>query len=306
MPRGKHLNAAFAVFCFCFCIVSSAPAQSAPPDVSQSVYSSPGPLPSPTPQQKKSPSLEKHFVANLFRDQAAIWTSPFRLHKDDAKWAVPFALTTAGLIATDRYTSSWVDRNGGLPIVSHDVSWAGKAYVTGGVAGAFYLAGLATHNYHARETGILAAESLIDTGIVTSVLKLATQRPRPNSDNGHGAFFTGGNSFPSGHSSTVWSVATVIAYEYHDHPLVKYGAYAAAVAVSMSRFSGRNHFLSDIVVGSAIGYGIGRYVYKTRHVEMTSTTDDNTSTHVTKLMPMIVPAYNARTRTYGGALTWTF
>ena len=33
---------------------------------------------------------------------------------------------------------------------------------------------------------------------------------------------------------------------------------AAAAAVSVSRYTGRNHFLSDVLVGSALGYGIGR------------------------------------------------
>jgi membrane-associated phospholipid phosphatase len=249
----RFLSVAIVLFCFFGSAFSVAAQQPI----------SPSPSPTPLAKVSPTPSLERRFVKNIAHDQVAIWTSPFKLHGDDVKWLLPAAVGTAALIATDQYTSSWIRRGGDLPVVSHDVSWVGKAYVTGGVAGAFYLAGLATHNYRARETGLLAGEALIDTGIVTEVLKLATQRPRPNSGNGHGVFFTRGNSFPSGHSSTVWSVATVIAYEYQKHPLVRYGAYAAAVGVSISRYSGRNHFLSDIVVGSAIGFGIGRYVYRT-------------------------------------------
>ena len=128
-------------------------------------------------------------------------------------------------------------------MISRDVSWFGKAYTTGGVAAGFYVVGRLTHNAKARETGLLAGEALIDTGIVTKVLKLAAQRSRPNSDNGDAEFFEGGSSFPSGHASSVWSVATVIAYEYKRNPWIKYGAFAAATAVSMSRYSGRNHFL---------------------------------------------------------------
>ncbi|MGI8813471.1 MAG: phosphatase PAP2 family protein [Pyrinomonadaceae bacterium] len=271
------------------------------------------PAASPTPatsttnaKPARNISPEKHFIKNIIHDQTSIWTSPFRLNAKDYKWMVPFGLGTAALIVTDRHTSAWVDRNGGLPVVSKDVSWAGKAYVTGGVAGAFYLAGLATHDQRARETGVLAAEALIDTGIVTQVLKFATQRPRPNADNGHGRFFTTGNAFPSGHASTVWSVATVIAYEYHDHPFIRYGAYAGAIAVSMSRYSGRNHFLSDIVVGSAIGFGVGRFVYRKHHVKEIDDPDAVPTRTTTKLMPTIVPYYDRRRRTYGGSLAWTF
>lgn len=260
------------------------------------------PNPSPTPSVSPTPpqSPERHFVQHIFHDQAVIWTTPFRFDKGDTKWLLPSGLGMAALLATDHNTSAWVDRNGGLPGFSRDVSWGGKAYVTGGVAAAFYLAGRATHNKRARETGVLAAEALIDTGIVTEVLKFSAQRLRPNSENGTGEFWDGGSSFPSGHSSSVWSVATVIAYEYKDHPLIKYGAFAAATAVSLSRYSGRNHFLSDIVVGSAIGFGIGRYVFRNYH-------EDDPVQPVNKttwLKPTIVPYYDGRARVYGGSLIW--
>ena len=111
-----------------------------------------------------APAPEKHFIRNVLRDQAAIWTSPFRLHASDAKWLAPLGVGAAALFATDRYTSAWVDRNGGLPVFSRDVSWFGKPYVTGGVAGAFYLAGLATHDRQARETGDPCGRGVIDTG----------------------------------------------------------------------------------------------------------------------------------------------
>ncbi|MGH9931960.1 MAG: phosphatase PAP2 family protein [Pyrinomonadaceae bacterium] len=58
----------------------------------------------------------------------------------------------------------------------------------------------------------------------------------------------------------------MIAREYgHHRPLVQVGAYGLATAVSLSRYTGRNHFLSDVLVGSAMGYGIGRYVYHKHH-----------------------------------------
>src|SRR6266567_6126975 len=50
----------------------------------------PTPTPMPTPQASPSPtpSLERQFLKNILRDQRAIWTSPFRLKEDDAKWLV--------------------------------------------------------------------------------------------------------------------------------------------------------------------------------------------------------------------------
>lgn len=209
----------------------------------------------------------------------------------------------AGLIATDRYSSPWVDSGGSLPKFSHDVSWFGKGYIAGGLVGGFYLTGRFTHNPKARETGILAAQALIDSGIVTRVVKAATQRPRPNIDNGSAEFWHGGDSFPSGHSSTAWSVATVVAYEYKDNPWIKYGAFAGATAVSLSRFSGRNHFLSDVLGGSALGFLIGRYVVNRYHdPDVDSPRPKKKST--TFLHPTIAPYLGDRKHGSGVSLVW--
>ncbi len=265
------------------------------------------PAATPTPQASPKPSLEKQFFKNILRDQQAIWTSPFRLRGKDIKWLVPLGAATAGLIATDRRTSAFVSRNGSLPAVSRSFSQGGAFYTAGGLAAGFYLIGKSINNQRMRETGLLAAEALIDSGIVAQTFKVVTQRPRPNNGGGRGRFFTGGNSFPSGHAASVWSLATVIAYEYQDRPLIRYGAFAAATAISLSRYSGRNHFLSDVLVGSAIGYGIGRFVYHTHHVEIkNSNDDDNLLPKTSKLMPMIAPLYDRRTATFGAALTWSF
>jgi hypothetical protein len=101
---------------------------------------------------------------------------------------------------------------------------------------------------------------------VSRALKTVSQRQRPPVDNSSGEFFDGGSSFPSGHAVNAWSLATVIAQEYGRHrPLVRVGVYGVAAAISFSRYTGRNHFLSDALVGSALGYGIGRYVYHKHH-----------------------------------------
>lgn len=265
---------------------------------------SPPPAP-PVSSKASTKSLEKDFLKNILRDQKAIWTAPLRLRGEDAKWLVPLGAGVAGLIATDRRTSAFVGRGGSLPAASRAVSLGGTFYAAEGVAAGFYLVGRLTNNRKARETGLLATEALIDSGIAAQALKFATERPRPNDDAGRGRFFTGGNSFPSGHATSAWSAATVIAYEYQDRPLVRYGAFAAATAISLSRYTGRKHFLSDALVGSAIGFGIGRFVYRKRHVQFNKSSDSDVQPPKTsKLMPLIIPTYDRRTATYGGTLKW--
>lgn len=265
---------------------------------------------SPAPQAKPSPSLESRFFKNILRDQRAIWTSPFRAGRGDLKWLAPLGLSTITLIATDRHTAGELVEGGDHPTrqrISRDISYGGSLYAAGGVAATFYLIGRTAHNTRARETGLLGAEALIDSGIVTEALKAASQRPRPRVDDASGEFFDRGNSFPSGHASSAWSLATVIAYEYGQHrPLVRLSAYGLASAVSLSRYTGRNHFLSDVLVGSALGYGIGRYVYRTHHDASLDSSDGATTKNRSKLIPLTSPLYSRPSRSYGLALAWNF
>jgi membrane-associated phospholipid phosphatase len=267
------------------------------------------PQPEPTPQAKPTPTLESRFLRNILRDQRAIWTAPFKVERGDMKWLAPLGLSTVALITTDRYTAGEiVGGNHSTRLrISKDISYGGSLYATGGVAATFYLVGRAANNTRARETGLLSAEALLDSGIVVETLKAASQRPRPLVDDASGEFFDRGNSFPSGHAISAWSVATVIAYEYGStRPLVRFGAYGLASAVSISRYTGRKHFLSDVFVGSAMGYGIGRYVYRTHHDTSLDSGDGATTRNRSKLMPSPSPLYSRALRSYGLALAWDF
>ena len=266
----------------------------------------------PAPQAKPTPTLEHRFFANILRDQRAIWTSPFHLNRGDTKWLLPLSFSTAALFATDRRSAGELAEGGDNQSrlrISRYVSRAGDLYTTGTVAATFYFVGRATHNARARETGLLGAEALIDSGIVVQALKVVTQRPRPRVDDASGEFFDRGKSFPSGHAISAWSLATVIDYEYGKrHPLVRIGAYGFATAVSLSRYTGRNHFLSDVLVGSALGYGIGRFVYLKHHDPSLDTqSGEGASKMRSKLIPLVAPQYHAgnrSTRAYGLKLAW--
>jgi hypothetical protein len=288
--------------------VSAAPEASPSPaaQTSPTPGTSPTPSPAPSPRNDHRSSLERDFLKNVLRDQRAIWTSPFRLGRGDARRLAPLAISTAALLATDQETDEF-GQSVGRANVSRDVSLAGSVYSTGGVAAAFYLVGRAAHNARARETGLLGGEALIDGGVVFSVLKNVTQRQRPDHDEGQGEFFERGHSFPSGHATSAWALATVVANEYKGHRAVEIAAYGLAAAVSASRYTGRNHFLSDVLVGSAIGYGTGRYVYHAHHDKALDAGGGDASVREkSRLLPRFAPEYDPRARLYGVALAWSF
>jgi membrane-associated phospholipid phosphatase len=256
--------------------------------------------PSPTPSP---PSLEREFLKNILRDQKAIWTAPLRLHRVDAKWMIPSGIGAMALFTTDRITGDEIAESDGQVKASRIVSYAGSAYGIGAVAATFYLVGRKKNDVRARETGVLAVEAFANSLLVSGALKGITQRARPLSGRERSEFFDGGNSFPSGHSMHAWSVATVIANEYSDRRLVKVAAYGIASAVSVARFTGQKHYLSDVVVGSAAGYAIGQYVYHAHHRDP-STTAQQDNAH--SRWPAIVPQFDRHAHQYGVGLTWSF
>jgi membrane-associated phospholipid phosphatase len=243
-------------------------------------------------------SLERDFFKNILKDQRAIWTAPMRLQRHDAKWVIPSSIGFMALVTTDRITGDEIGEFD-LPLkTSRIISNAGSVYGLGTVAGAFYVFGRSRNDDRARETGLLSAEALVNSVIVESALKGITQRARPSGGVERSEFFDGGNSFPSGHSTQAWAVATVIANEYRDRRVVQIAAYGAATAVSVARFTGQKHYLSDVVAGSALGYAIGKYVYTTHH--RSSSADSEL------WRPMISPQFDRARHAYGLSLTWSF
>jgi membrane-associated phospholipid phosphatase len=192
-----------------------------------------------------------------------MWTSPARIHGKDLAWLLPLGGATAALIATDASTAAKVSNDPGQLHTSRVISYGGEAYSTFGAAGLLYLGGAAFKSDHARHAGQHAIEAMVDAVVVVEVLKLLG-RERPLVGDGQGRFFKGGNSFPSGHSILAWSLAAEVAGEY-PNPLVKVGVFAYASAVAASRFTGRSHFASDVLVGSSLGYLIGHFVAKEHH-----------------------------------------
>ncbi|MEP7363782.1 MAG: phosphatase PAP2 family protein [Acidobacteriota bacterium] len=203
------------------------------------------------------------------RDEWKIWSSPFKRDSYSAhgvkKYVLPFALISVALLATDRKTADLLPNSSDQTLWSTRVSRLGGAYTLTGISGAVFLVGKATGNHHASETGWLSLYALGHTQAVVQVLKFATQRERPISDESHSGFFRGGDSFPSGHAASSFAIATVFAYEYRDHIAVPITAYTLASLVSISRMGARRHWASDVFVGGSLGFLLGRFVYKTHH-----------------------------------------
>ncbi len=130
------------------------------------------------------------------------------------------------------------------------------------IAGGTYLAGVAFKDPEVRATGI---DTMVTMGIaqllLTLPLKVVAGRSRPDDDKGTHDFhpFHGGQSFPSGHTTQAFALASVIS-EHADRPWVSALSYGLAGLVGLARVEQRKHFVSDVVAGGLIGTFVGKTV----------------------------------------------
>lgn len=207
--------------------------------------------------------MERNLIPSLLSDQKAFWMRPARPEPTDVYWAIPLVAGTSFVIGHDAAIETQLPDRPDFVRRSQKFSNLGAASLIG-TAGTMYLSGLLTRNDHARETGWLSAEALANALINSSIVAAAAGRTPPLQGNRKGRFWHGGGSFPSDHSAAAWSVASVIAHEYPGF-LTQFLAYGTAAGVSAARVTGRKHFASDVLIGSTLGWYMGRQVYRAHH-----------------------------------------
>ncbi|MGO4516097.1 phosphatase PAP2 family protein [Terriglobus sp. 2YAB30_2] len=215
------------------------------------------------------PVTLKQIPLNVVGDTYRIFTSPIYIRPGDFRWILPVAAATGVSLTQDSHVSrDIVSHDPGFNNAADNVSYVLEYGYVGGSA-AMYGIGIATHNDHLRETGLLSGEAEADAQIFQQIVKLASFRERPNNvDNYAGNFYqlsSGTNSsFISGHSITAWSAAAVIAAEYPS-PWKQVAIYSGATATSLTRVLAEKHFPTDVLLGSIAGWMIGHYVVRAHH-----------------------------------------
>jgi membrane-associated phospholipid phosphatase len=197
----------------------------------------------------------------VWRDQVHVFTSPVHIKKRDWTWLLPVAGVTAFLFATDqRNMSERIHTNAEARDRSLDFSNVGLGSLAA-VPSFYAWQGWRNRDGYEQETGWLAARAVADTLIASEGLRLITRRERPTAS-GSANFFTSGpadSAFPSMHAASAWALASVVAHRYPGW-LTDLMVYGLAGGVSASRVIGREHSPSDVFVGSALGFLIGKYV----------------------------------------------
>jgi membrane-associated phospholipid phosphatase len=227
--------------------------------------------------EKKNDPLLKGFA----KDHGRIWVSPFRIK--GTQWLVwgSVALVTGILIANDEaiYNNikdyqnehEWVDK--ASPIFCDLCE--GYPFP---IAGLFLAGGLLFKDKKMVETGSLAIQAMLHSFVVVQAVKHLTGRQRPSWDEGKDEWYglsgflkryeagqwAKYDAFFSGHTVTIWSLATVIAHQYNKTPFIPIICYSLATLGGMATITEDLHWISDVFLGAVVGYAIGRFVVKRR------------------------------------------
>jgi membrane-associated phospholipid phosphatase len=226
--------------------------------------------------QLDRPYWRQNLFGRFFRDQKYLFTIwwPSEFHRPGFTFPLVAGIGLAATSSmgqgegTDLELKSYVqaESRGPSERVAQDFSFIGNASAGAVLIGTGYLVGRWSHNDRLAEASSLSAEALLSAGLYSSALKALTSRPRP-SGGSDGKFFDynpdqgqKGKSFPSGHATGAFAVATVFAHVYSDHRWVSWVAYATAGLVGASRVALNRHFPSDVIVGGLLGNSMGRMV----------------------------------------------
>ncbi len=222
------------------------------------------------------------FIKGAIQDHKELWTSPLHISKKRFCFWVPVIGASMISMRNDekiyaefkkfQHAHKWADN------LSPIITYGGENITVLSISGMFYIGGLIFKNEKAQQTGILSIEALGHAGVIVTIGKLITGRQRPSFGEGQdkwhwfpSSFKQFGDeaqskydAFPSGHSIAAWSLATVIAKQYQETKIIPILAYTLATGVALSRVTQDTHWLSDAIIGSAMGYTIGNFIVKKR------------------------------------------
>lgn len=217
-------------------------------------------------------SSELNPLTRLGKDLLIQLKSPFHISNEQLYWVGAGVLTTTALLLTDQGTYNTVKDT------QLDATWFSKAspVITEfgssyglGTLGLFASYSLITHNTKGKETAYLATEAFLTSSFWGVTIKWLTSRERPSVTSESGGEWTGPfgflrknkgqsvssfDAFPSGHTWTAFSIATVFAEQYSDNTIVPILSYTAASLVGISRITEDAHWTSDVFVGAVLGY----------------------------------------------------
>lgn len=206
------------------------------------------------------------YLLNFAPDLKDIVVSPFHWKARDALLFGGTVALTSLLYAADGDIGRWVLDHRSLTSNSTTrfLSHLAEPPAVLGLITTMYATGEVFRKPGLRRTALLSLEAYVLHSGTSSLIKFITGRMRyevgegPHSFKPFSTAFSK-TSFPSGHSGSIFSVAAVIAGEADSWPVGAL-AYGVAGVAAISRLHDMDHWASDILAGSVLGFFIGKMV----------------------------------------------
>ncbi len=225
-----------------------------------------------TLQQQDDVKLNKAYIKSYFTDSWEILKSPVRWR--GKQWGTFAAVAGVTVLAytqddviRDAFQRNRTDARDNAS--KYFFEPLGSGIITIPLSVGFWAVGELSDNQRAARVGLTSIKAMAITAVFTYAIKYATQRHRPHDNDPpdpgiwEGPFGSySSTSFPSGHSSMVFAVAAVFASEYRDKLWVPIISYTLASFAAVSRVYDDKHWASDVIFGAALGFFIGKFVYK--------------------------------------------
>jgi membrane-associated phospholipid phosphatase len=226
----------------------------------------------------------KGYFPSLLKDFEVQMTSPFNLS------AKQWLMTGAGIGVTvalfhfdgkidewarvQKQDHKWVNKSSPV-ITNFGGNWGVYSVLATGIIS------VVCKNEKGVQTSLLATQAMITSGVWVNIIKVLTGRERPlaaytfsktKGGEWYGPFavwdqdlstrkpVSAFDAFPSGHTATAFSIATVFATQYKDIKAIPVICYSAATLVGISRLTEHEHWASDVFVGGIMGYLCGKQV----------------------------------------------
>lgn len=213
------------------------------------------------------PSLNDD-IKTFFTTGKKIFEAPAKFDKNDwLTFGSVLALTASATLLDQDNREYWKqNKSETLDVVSEFGRIYGEISYAGMFAGIFYLGGRISENKDMTVTGRMLIEGLFYAGATTALTKFILGRSRPYTNDGHLCFnfFQISNdytSFPSGHSTVAFTTSTILSKRINN-PFATIALYTLALSTIWQRMYSDSHWLSDTIMGAAIGYFIASAVVK--------------------------------------------
>lgn len=218
--------------------------------------------------------------------------SPYHFDQADITMAgIIITMTGASLSLDNRLREDVLKtQNSQLDKITYWGEKFGRPVYASILSGLLYSSGLLFNKKHLRETGQILAEAMLCTGFYTQILKVTLGRARPYTGDGNTdidlfefEFDSNENSLPSGHTSIAFTVAAVLS-ERIDNIYTSIALYSLASLTAYQRIYDDKHWLSDTILGAAIGTVIGLKI-----VKLHEKTKDEDVGYSLNIFPKITP-----------------